>query len=132
MTVDSGLPTIDGLRLTNGNATGLGGTWGDDGGGVYVDTGASPIIRNCIISGNSAQRGGGIFLAQSAGVVEANLIMSNTASQYGGGVLSLYSDASTFTGNGFRANQAYQGGGAYLYGSDSRLINNVVANNSKH
>ncbi len=130
MTVDSGLPTIDGLRLTNGNATGLGGTWGDDGGGVYVDTGASPIIRNCIISGNSAQRGGGLFLAQSAGMVEANLIMSNTASQYGGGVLSLYSDAGTFTGNVFRANQAYQGGGAYLYGSDSRLINNVVANNS--
>jgi M6 family metalloprotease-like protein len=129
--IASGQPTLQGLRLVNGDATGLGGTWGDDGGGIYVHNGASPTIRNCIISNNSAQRGGGLFLAQSAGIVEANLIMSNTASQYGGGVLSLYSDASTFARNVLRGNQSnYQGGGIYLYGTDSQLTNNIIVDNS--
>jgi M6 family metalloprotease-like protein len=128
--VDSGQPTLEGLRLTNGNATGLGGAWGDDGGGLYGDYYTAPIIRNCTIVGNTAQRGGAIFLAQSDAVLEGNSILTNTASQYGGGILVLYADNAALTGNVFRANQAYQGGGAYLYGSDSHLINNVIADNT--
>ena len=86
----SGQPVIEGLRLINGDATGLGGTWGDDGGGINVYGGASPTIRNCTITNNTANRGGGIFFAQGNATLEGNTIISNTAGLYGGGVLALY------------------------------------------
>jgi hypothetical protein len=43
---------LDGFTLTNGNAT--------NGGGMYNENG-SPVIANCIFSGNFAATGGGIY-----------------------------------------------------------------------
>ena len=129
--IASGQPVLEGLRVINGNATGLGGVWGDDGGGIYVNSSAAPTIRNCTITNNTANRGGGIFLAQSGAILEGNTIVSNTAGLYGGGVLALSSTGSTLTGNVIRANQSSNdGGGVYLYYGDTRLINNVIADNS--
>jgi hypothetical protein len=127
--IASGQPVLEGLRLINGNATGLGGAWGDGGGGVYVSKGASPTIRNCTIANSTAYHGGGVFLTQNSATLEGNTIISNTAGLYGGGVLSLYSDGNTFTGNIIRANHSQDGGGLFIYGSDARLINNVIADN---
>lgn len=128
--IDNGQPMLDGLRLLNGTAIGLGGAWGDGGGGVYIDNGAAPVIRACTIGGSQAEMGGGVFVVQSAVILENNTIVSNTASMYGGGALVLFADASTLSGNVFRANQGYEGGGLYLYDSSSRLTNNVLANNT--
>ncbi len=129
--IASGQPVLEGLRVINGNATGLGGVWGDDGGGIYVYYGAAPTIRNCTVANNTASRGGGIFFAQSGATLDGNTIISNTAGLYGGGVLALNSSGSTLTGNVIRANQSSNdGGGVYLYYGNTRLINNVVADNS--
>ncbi|CAG0935431.1 hypothetical protein TFLX_04271 [Thermoflexales bacterium] len=127
--VASGQPVIEGLRLINGNATGLGGAWGDGGGGIYVNSGASPTIRNCTIANSTAYHGGGLFLVQNSATLEGNTIISNTAGLYGGGAISLYADGNTYTGNIIRANQSQDGAGLYLYGSDVRLINNLIADN---
>jgi M6 family metalloprotease-like protein len=127
--IASGQPVVEGLRLINGNATGLGGAWGDGGGGIYVNSGASPTIRNCIIANSTAYHGGGIFLTQNNATLEGNIIISNTASLYGGGAISLYADGNTYTGNIIRANHSQDGGGLYLYGSEARLINNVITDN---
>ncbi|HSD83149.1 MAG TPA: right-handed parallel beta-helix repeat-containing protein, partial [Anaerolineae bacterium] len=133
VTIDSGQPLLEGLRVINGNAAGLGGAWSgqDNGGGIYIDNGASATIRNCLVSNSQADMGGGIFLSQNSAILEGNTIISNSASVYGGGVLVLYADAATLSGNVFRANSSdNDGGGVYLYGSDVRLINNIVADNS--
>lgn len=127
--IASGQPVIEGLRLINGNATGLGGAWGDGGGGIYVSSGASPVIRNCTIANSTAYHGGGIFLVQNSATLEGNTIISNTASLYGGGAISLYADGNTYAGNVIRANQSQDGAGLYLYGSDVRAINNIIADN---
>jgi hypothetical protein len=127
--IASGQPVVEGLRLINGNATGLGGAWGDGGGGIYVSNGASPTIRNCTIANSTAYHGGGIFLTQNNATLEGNIIISNTAGLYGGGAISLYADGNTYTGNIIRANQSQDGAGLYLYGSDVRAINNIIADN---
>jgi len=137
-------PTIEGLRITGGDATGLGGTGGgqDAGGAIYCD-GADPIIANNVItnnvgSSNSGVSGGGIYLEHCHGaVVSSNTIISNTASTggfgRGGGICLQYSDA-IVSGNTIASNTASTsatgfGGGLYLYQSDATISGNTVEGN---
>ncbi|HFD39155.1 MAG TPA: PKD domain-containing protein [Anaerolineae bacterium] len=93
--------TLDGLRITGGNATGLGGFLynvplpGDEydaGGGVAVLS-ATLYLFHGVISGNLASAGdrwaygGGLFLDHAAGRIEDTRFFSNTASSgaYGEG-----------------------------------------------
>jgi len=82
-------PTIDGLTITHGNATGLGGGFvsSDAGGGIYsVD--ARPVITNNILTDNVATTqsdargmGGAIYLQSESGfaTVSHNHFLNNTA-----------------------------------------------------
>jgi len=147
-------PTISGLRITNGDATGLGGVGGHDaGGGVYVCD-AAPTMNDNRVFENSAEDGGGLCLYDSAATLRRNTITSNTASQDGGG-LSLYDggatlsantvtsntantggglfvcfSAATLTGNTVRSNAADYGGGVHLRGSDATLSGNTIISNT--
>ncbi len=138
-------PTVEGLRITGGDATGLGGEpyYGcDAGGGVYVYE-ASAIIRDCVVYSNTATTmnygyGGGLYLAWSDAVLENNMVVSNTASSgeagYGGGIYLYYSPA-TLRYNTVMSNTAgthrgvNYGGGLYLWGSDATLTHNRIINN---
>jgi hypothetical protein len=137
-------PTIEGLRLTGGDATGLGGTSTglDAGGGVYVNA-ATATISNCVVIGNTASTadggfGGGVYLSNSASTLVGNTIVSNTASAaaegYGGGLSLLYS-AATLHNNTVQDNTASTaswglGGGVFLEYSDSILQDNTVQGNT--
>jgi parallel beta-helix repeat protein len=148
-------PTIGGLHITNGDATGLGGRSStDDGGGVYVIN-ATPTISNNRMFSNTAQyggglylhdsdvtlsgntvtdntaseRGGGLYLWSSDAMLNGNTIISNTTAQYGGGLFLQFSDNAALSGNVVISNTAQVGGGLYLWGSDATLTNNVVADN---
>jgi len=148
-------PTIEGLHITGGNATGLGGDPGDEdaGGGVYVITATATIsgnevfgntarwgggiylrssstsIRGNTVLSNTSHEGGGIALDYSPGILNWNTIISNTANSSGGG-LFLYYSAATLGENVFAFNAATNyGGGLYLSGSDADLVNNVVTDN---
>ncbi len=108
-------PTLEGLRLTGGDATGLGGTpyeWIQAGGGVYVYT-ATATIRDCVIYNNVANTtdyyswGGGLYLRQSEAALLGNRVQGNTASVASSG----------------------SGGGVYLYESPATLENNTIINN---
>ena len=148
-------PTIEGLRITNGDATGLGSVWGaDTGGGVYVIN-ATVTISNNRMSSNTAQyggglylhdsdvtlsgntvtdntaseRGGGLYLWSSDAMLSGNTIISNTTDYSGGGLFLQFSDNATLSGNAVISNTAQVGGGLYLWGSDATLTNNVVADN---
>jgi len=115
-------PTLEGLIIVNGNASGQtancptthGGSAGC-GGGIFVHQ-ASPIIHNNTITNNIAAGstgitgyGGGIYLsAADAAVVEGNTIISNTASQ---------------------ATSYGSGGGICLQESDTQVMDNLITEN---
>ena len=137
-------PTIEGLHITAGDATGLLGDWGgqDAGGGIYCYM-ARPTIANSVIadnvgSSNSNVSGGGLHLEFCSGtVVRGNTIVSNTASTggfgRGGGICLEYSDAlvhgNTIVSNTASTGGSGQGGGLYLYDSDATISGNTVEGN---
>ena len=123
-------PTIEGLRITGGDAAGLGGGQGgaDAGGGVYIAN-ASATISDNVVFGNTAHWGGGLYLWQSDAVLDGNTVASNTVPHDGGGLYLRESDA-TLSRNTLLSNFAsHHGGGLYLQRSDATLVNNVVAGN---
>ena len=138
--------TLEGLRITGGDATGLGGSgsidpWGrlyGEGGGVYVISATATISNNQVFS-NTAEYGGGLFLYYGDVTLSGNTVTSNTAYcdcySSGGGGLSLgYSDA-TLSGNTVNGNTAYgagysSAGGLSLGYSNVTLSANTVSGNT--
>ncbi len=113
-------PTIEGLRLINGDAAGQGGDPGgtkpDDAGGGIYSTGAAPQILNNVIMGSygcnlclSYGKGGGIYLlnAPASAVISGNIIADNVA-------------AGSIWG---------QGGGIALRDSSPQVIHNTIQRN---
>ena len=146
------VPSIDGLIITGGDASGLGGrTAGsivfDSGGGIYSYN-ANPIIMHNIITNNLASRltygcGGGLYLFNgNDAVLHDNTIISNTGTLsptegYGGGLYLNASDA-TVSENDFVNNLASpaspeslaRGGGLYLLNSAATITGNDVISNT--
>jgi hypothetical protein len=137
-------PTVEGLRITGGDATGLGGDlWGrDGGGGVYVWE-AAPTISGCVVTNNTASRsewasGGGLFLRYGAAILSRNTVVSNTASTGGqgcGGGLSLRGGNPILSGNTVVSNTAStasvgHGGGMCVRFGQATLSGNAVASNT--
>jgi len=137
-------PEVEGLRITGGNATGLGGDpWGNAaGGGVYIYE-AAATIRDCMVYSNTASTassgsGGGLFVRASRATVSGNTVVSNTASTasyaHGGG-LFLYARNATLNSNAVQGNTASTagwgyGGGLYLLNSDATLSGNTIVSNT--
>lgn len=144
-------PTLEGLRITGGNATGLGGgIWGiaHNAGGVYVVT-ATATIRDCAIFSNTAAitgtGGGGLYLLYSPATLAHNRICSNIAGMedWGeGGGLSISRSAATLEDNVIEDNVGNSrregiGGGLYLegrypwgVGPTARFHNNIFRRNT--
>jgi uncharacterized repeat protein (TIGR01451 family) len=152
-------PTIEGLRVTGGNAYWLGGGEEDSlyrgaGGGVYVIN-ATATLSNCrlfdntacyggglwlqdsdatlsnnTVSSNTAHNGGGLCLEDSDAILISNTIASNAAYYWGGG-LNLENSAATLSDNTITANTAGRGGGGlYLRGVEATLSDNAVLSNT--
>ncbi|MBN1815702.1 MAG: right-handed parallel beta-helix repeat-containing protein [Anaerolineae bacterium] len=125
-------PVIWGLRLTGGDATGLGGDphnffENDVGGGVYIFS-ANPTVERCRIYGNTANEGGGLFLNTQATLVD-NWITGNTASN-GAGVKAFFSGV-TLRSNRIDSNVATgSGGGVDLFGVEALLDGNLIIENT--
>ncbi len=111
--------TLKNLTIVNGK-----GGW--ESGGVY--TSGDIIIKNCIISNNSASNGGGFY--HYGNVVVTNSIFSNNSGEYSGGGFYNHGNAvvtnSTFSNNS--ANYG-DGGGFYNYGN-AVVTNSTFSNNS--
>jgi parallel beta-helix repeat protein len=124
-------PTIEGLRVTGGDAAGLGGGpgAGDAGGGVYIATAAATLDANWIFQ-NSAETGGGVYLNSSAATLTGNAVSTNTASVWGGGLYLDHSpatlDSNTVYGNGTSG----MGGGMFLMQSNAVISGNTIADNT--
>lgn len=145
--------TLEGLHITGGAATGMGGTSADNGGGVYAAT-ATLVISGCRLSGNTAGQGGGVYLDNSQGKLNNNTFVFNTASTNGGGVYLyqspikleanvIHSNSANNAGGGavldnsmavlgantILSNTARWGGGVYLLSSGAVFVNTLIANN---
>ncbi|MCD6290098.1 MAG: DUF1565 domain-containing protein [Anaerolineae bacterium] len=125
-------PTLQRLRITRGNAAGLGGyeyygTY-DAGGGVYVIT-ATVTLADNEISGNTAQHGAGVSLINSRGALWHNTIVGNIATGGGGGVFA-YEGAPTLSGNRIVSNtSSTNGGGLYFFNAEPSLLYNTITGN---
>ncbi len=127
---------LDGFTITNGSSAFAG--------GIYI-SGASPTIKNCVITNNSASSGsgGGVYsISNSTPTLENCTISNNTSAEHGAGI---YVDSSTITitGSTISGNTItgdwYDGGGiyfAYSYSSgapstgvitDSSITNNACS-----
>ncbi len=127
-------PTIEGLRITGGNAVGLGGgSCGfpcDAGGGFYVITATVVMRHNWIFNNTGTYNGGGLYLMDSNATLSGNTVMSNAAS-YDGGGLYLFYDNTTLSDNTVTANTATNGGGGlYLNSGNATLSGNMVMFNT--
>jgi uncharacterized repeat protein (TIGR01451 family) len=130
-------PTIDGLRITGGNATGLVGDsdhGADAGGGVCVINASATINDNLVFS-NTAAFGGGLYMDESSDVmVSGNTIISNTASDRGGGLYMDDTNGVTLSGNTISFNIAANdvGGGVCVNEDDGITLsgNTIVSNTS--
>lgn len=121
-------PIVEGLRLTGGDASGLGGGLERGaGGGIYVK-GASPVLSGNVIYENSAYRGAGLWLQDSAAMLEGNTIRSNSAEWAGGG-LWLSSSPAQLNDNTIADNQAPYGAGLVLLTSQATLRHNTIEGN---
>jgi len=132
--VGSITPTLAGLRLTGGNATGLGGYYDPntgrlyDGGGAVYAAYATPTITNCQIDNSGAQAGGGIALYESPLHLYNSRVLTNQAG-YGGG-LAIGRAAAIVSGNLFADNQAGYAGGIGAGQSAAQITNNTIRANT--
>lgn len=123
-------PTVEGLNIRGGNATGLGGgvLRADVGGGIFVHL-SMPTIENNIVSDNLGNQGGGVYLDESSATLSNNTIMNNTVFEgLGGGAFLELSDA-TLNANKVFSNTALLGGGLYLNESPAALGQNTIIGN---
>lgn len=131
-------PTIGGLHITGGDATGLHGEEhgdNDAGGGLYIITATATIHDNQIYDNHGpGGQGGGLFLQFSDSIIEANAVYSNTAGNGGGlgaeGGGSVHSWGWTIRDNEIRDNEAGGGGGiGTIFNSGGTIAGNTIAGN---
>ncbi len=118
---------LDGFTITKGNADMASYEYG---GGIYNDgsgTGSDPVIKNCIITENTAKYSGGAIYNKGSGSCYASIyncrITNNYAGNSGGGIYNhadggvCNPDIQFCTINSNTNNGGY-GGGIYNYGID--------------
>jgi parallel beta-helix repeat protein len=127
--------TIEGLRLTGGDATGLGGGLGTNayGGGSVYAISATVTLQDNRVFENHAWDGGGIFLHGSTATLSENEVYSNTNGSYGGGVM-LYRCHTTLSDNVLHHNTASSsvgsGGGVYVHQGTAAISGNTIYSNT--
>jgi parallel beta-helix repeat protein len=130
--------TLENLRITGGDAAGLGGMalegylypWDTGcGGGVYAIT-ATVAIEGSQVSGNTASYGGGMYVANGVVVVAESQVSNNTAGLGSGGGMNLYDSDATLSGNTFVSNTAGYAGGALLSKKGKAVLsgNTIISN----
>jgi parallel beta-helix repeat protein/predicted outer membrane repeat protein len=124
----SSLNELEGFQIINGSVTGSG--LNGHGGGILLDF-ASPIIRNCIITGNSASGGGGGICATGSPTLSDCRINNNAAKDGQGG--GIYSGVGVLSITNCEINNntaTSHGGGIYSTGSGLLLTGSQINGNS--
>jgi hypothetical protein len=115
---------IEGFTITNAHGSLI------DGGGIYCD-GASPTIRNNIVTDNSCYIGGGILCYFGSPIIDGNVITHNSTIDQGGGISCFYSSAN-ITNNFIAENSADVGGGIGCWDDSSTITGNIISKNTAY
>jgi uncharacterized repeat protein (TIGR01451 family) len=129
-------PTVEGLRITGGEAPALGGISNHNAGaGIYVLDATVTISNNQIFSNgqeNTTQYGGGLYVLNgNRMLLSSNTIRDNKAG-LGGGLFSSNSPDAMLVTNIISGNRTSGTGGGGLYfknSPDAMLISNTIASN---
>lgn len=120
-------PTVDGLRITGGQAA--------EGGGVSISSAIAVLTNNEIYSNTATTAGGGVYLKNSPSRLSANQIYNNVTggNGYGGGV-AIINSAALLEENTINGNRAHVGAGIELVSnttsSGATLRRNTVQGNT--
>jgi parallel beta-helix repeat protein len=119
--------TLEGLRVTGGNAAGLGGApWvGDAGAGVYVLSSTVTVSGSRFYGNTVIGLGGGLALVDSTAALRGNIASDNA----GGGIF-LYGCEATLEGNSLSRNVAEHGGGVHAREGEYREATTVLTDNT--
>jgi len=111
---------LDGFTISGGSANG--GFPNDRGGGIYARFSSDPIIRNCVLSRNTARRSGGaIYVDAGHPIIEDCRFEYNTASE-GAGLLD-YGIGTKVSNCVFIGDKAKNSGGGGQIHSDGEYSN---------
>jgi parallel beta-helix repeat protein len=116
--------TLDGFKIENGAA--------GYGGGMY-NSGASPVVSNCVFDGNTTSgNGGGMYCySYSSPTITSCTFTNNTATAWGGGIDCEVYSSPTITNCVIAGNTAGRGGGIFSYITPSPVItNNTIVGNT--
>jgi hypothetical protein len=119
---------LDGFTITGGSGRFVCGPYGcsRQGGGIFCYN-SSPIIKNCVVTNNTADYGGGITCGSGSATITDCTIKSN--SSFRGGGIYTFSNA-TISNCIIINNYAGLDGGGGVYGSKLRITNCLIAENS--
>jgi hypothetical protein len=106
------------------------------GGGIYNDY-SSPVISDCILSGNGAAgSGGGIYNHNSPLTISGCTFAGNSTANYGGGAIYTEYSAVEITNSVFSGNSAeqyiYGGGAIHDRNGESLTITNCTFTNNRN
>ncbi|MBN1327010.1 MAG: hypothetical protein JW996_03575, partial [Candidatus Cloacimonetes bacterium] len=97
------------------------------GGAVYCYNSSNVLIDNCLIRNCTANYGGGISLQQSSIIVRNTIISGNTAEHDGGGLLISMESSPHLENCRFINNTSrYDGGGIFVSGGSSAFLENMM------
>jgi len=127
---------LDGFTIKNGRS--------DRGGAIYC-LNASPVIRNCILTGNRAtSRGGAVYIAGGSPSIKNTIIVQNTAEKEAGADNEAHGGGIAFEGSVFfdpetiglanltiGDNSAYTGGAVCLEQRASVVLRNCILWNNE-
>ena len=100
---------------------------GSGDGSVVTIRGGDVVLIGFTISGGLAENGGGIVATDAEISVSECVIEDNVATGFGGGVYT-QSTRGDLSGNTLEDNLAYEGGGAYIWGTFTVQGNEIVEN----
>lgn len=118
-----GSPTVKGLTLRNGKASG-------SGGGVYVSLGSPILSQNVIVSNEASVNGGGVYASLSIPAIRQNVITGNVAALQGGGIYFAGFSNPNFDRNLLAFNVAQQGAGYFNASGNPNFWNNLLYRNA--
>jgi hypothetical protein len=104
--------TLDGFTFTGGAPT----QSAQPVGGAFTAHLSSPIVRNCVFIGNSADQGGAVWCGGEGGPVFENCRFIGNSARYGGAVFFINTPFTVTVSNcEFLENDATRGGALYGY-----------------